>query len=279
MKFFKYHGLGNDFIVISPQEMTDGLTPGQIRRICHRNLGIGADGILVGPENTDQGFGLRIFNADGSLAENSGNGARIFARFLFDQKQVENQPFSMVTAGRRLTARVDPDTRDVTVDMGRASFLSSHIPMTGPQREVLNETIRVFGQSLTYAAANVGNPHCVVLNMAPSETNARTFGPHIETDPRFPNKTNVQFMEVRDRSTIKIEIWERGVGYTLASGTSSCACAAVAKKLGLVDQEVCVHLAGGRLFVRVSSDFSLRLTGQTAFVFQGETAPEIFSDL
>jgi len=277
MRFWKYHGLGNDYIVLDAAEVRHDLSKAEIRLICHRNYGVGSDGILFGPLATKEAdFGLRIFNPDGSEAEKSGNGLRIFSRWLFDMGRVGNNEFTVMTAGGKVRAQVHAGGRSITVEMGRVSFDSTRIPVQGPPREVLNENIRIGGQELTYCAATVGNPHCVVLRDRASAEEARALGPHIETDPRFPNKTNVQFMQVLDRSNIRIEIWERGAGYTLASGSSASAAAAVARKLGLCDSRITVHMPGGCLDIAIGDDFAITMTGPVTRVAEGIMNEEAF---
>ncbi|MGE5841016.1 MAG: diaminopimelate epimerase [Deltaproteobacteria bacterium] len=276
-RFYKYHALGNDYLVINPSDLAGDLAPGRIRRICHRNYGVGSDGILLGPLKTGEGdFGLRIFNPDGSEAEKSGNGLRIFSRYLWDQGLVRDQAFTIMTPGGKVESVVRDGGRTVTVQMGQVSFHSNRIPVKGKPREVLNETITVAGQELRFCAATVGNPHCVVLRESVSEEETRRLGPLIENDPRFPNRTNVQFMKVLDRSQIQIEIWERGAGYTLASGSSSSAAAAVAYRPGLWGGQITAHMPGGDLDIRISDDFSIQMTGPVTKVAEGTLSPEIF---
>ena len=240
MKFTKYHALGNDYLVLNPADWSGVIpTSEQIKRICHRNYGVGGDGILFGPAKAEGfDFSLRIFNPDGSEAEKSGNGLRIFSRYLWDAGLVTDKTFTILTAGGPVTARVQDSGKIVTVDMGKVSFDSTKIPVAGPAREVLNETMAVAGETLKYCSATIGNPHTVILCSEISEAMARRLGPLIETDKRFPNRTNVQFIKVLARDSIAIEIWERGAGYTLASGSSSSAAAAVAYRLGLCDREI-----------------------------------------
>lgn len=277
MHYLKYHALGNDYLVISPQEAPDGLTLEQIRRICHRNYGVGSDGILLGPlESRVCDFGLRIFNPDGSEAEKSGNGLRIFARALWDQQRVALAPFTVETLGGVVTCTVAPGARSVTVAMGRVSFRSSDIPVSGPDREVLNEEITVAERTFTFCAATVGNPHCVVFSPSPSAKETRLYGPLIETESRFPKRTNVQFMRVIDRQNIQIEIWERGAGYTLASGSSSTAAAAVARRLGLCDDRICVRMPGGQIDLRFDENFAATMRGSVTRVAEGSMAEEMF---
>ncbi|MDO8681873.1 MAG: diaminopimelate epimerase [Armatimonadota bacterium] len=277
MHFAKYHGLGNDYIVIEPGEFDGEPATGQIVRICHRNYGVGSDGILYGPLSAkDADFGLRIFNPDGSEAEKSGNGLRIFSRYLWDKGMVQEEPFTISTIGGLVRSRVFDGGKQVTVEMGKVSFNSRVIPIVGPEREVINENISIAGGQLTFCAATIGNPHCVVICDTISEEETRRLGPLIENDVRFPNRTNVQFLQIIDRENIRIEIWERGAGYTLASGSSSCAAAAVAHKLGLCGSRITVHMPGGQMEVSVAEDFSIKMTGPVINVCSGEVSDEAF---
>ena len=278
MKFFKYHALGNDYVVIDPEDWPSPLTPLQIKVICHRNFGVGSDGILLGPLPSDQArFALRIFNPDGSEAEKSGNGLRIFSRYLWDRRRVKNEEFNIQTPGGVVTARVLDGGKTVRVGMGQVSFQSDRIPVAGPPREVINEKIAVGGRTFTFCAATIGNPHCVIPLPQISAELARQYGPLLETDARFPKRTNVQFLKVLDRKNIQIEIWERGAGHTLASGSSSSAAAAVAHKLGFCDRSVIVHMPGGKISIEIGSGFSILMTGPVTKVSEGTISAEIFA--
>ena len=262
MRFSKYHALGNDYLVLDPEDLAQPPSPEAIRRICHRNFGIGSDGILFGPSPSPVAtFALRVFNPDGTEAEISGNGLRIFSCYLWDRKRVESTPFTVSTAGATVTCSVRPGGRSITVEMGQVSFSSGRIPMTGPEREVLNEEIELDGRAYRFYGANIGNPHCVLLMSEVSPEIAQRLGPLIETHPYFPNHTNVQFLQILDRENIRIEIWERGAGYTLASGSSSTAAAAVAVKMGSVDPQLTVQMPGGELRLEISEDFHTSMTG------------------
>jgi len=277
MKYWKYHALGNDYLVLNPQNSLASLSHTQIRTICHRNFGIGSDGILFGPlPSTEAEFGLRIFNPDGSEAEKSGNGLRIFSRYLWDMKLVNDRPFSIHTAGGVVRSVVQSGGRTVRVEMGHVSFQSDKIPVAGPKREVINEEIVVNGKQFTFCAATVGNPHCVLVLPEVSPGLAKEFGPFLEVHSFFPNRTNLQFMKVLDRRNIQIEIWERGAGYTLASGSSSSAAAAVAHKLGLCDRSISVHMPGGIIAIEIEKDFSILMTGPVTKVAEGVLSEEIF---
>jgi diaminopimelate epimerase len=212
MRFHKYHALGNDYLVMNPADFPGWPAPTaeQIRAICHRNFGVGSDGILWGPlRATEAEFGLRIFNPDGSEAEKSGNGLRIFSRFLYDQKLVGQKPFTIETPGGVVESRVLPGGQLITVAMGRVSFQSDQIPVTGPVRDVLNEKITIQDREFTFCAAGIGNPHCVIILPEISAELAKRYGPDIEVHGSFPNRINVQFLQVLDRRNVKIEIWER----------------------------------------------------------------------
>ena len=277
MKYSKYHALGNDYIVIHPTEIRNELTRDVIRLICHRNYGVGSDGILFGPLGSQIcDFGLRIFNPDGSEAEKSGNGLRIFARSLWDEHLVGNQRFTVETLGGAVTCEVSAVAEVVKVEMGEVSFNSTVIPVEGVAREVLNEEIEIDGHILKFCAATVGNPHCVVFSEHPTPEEAHRYGPLIETDSRFPNRTNVQFMKVIDRDNIQIEIWERGAGYTLASGSSSTAAAAVAHRLDFCDPDITVHMPGGNIRIQFSNGFSATMTGSVTKICDGIMAKEMF---
>ena len=276
MRFTKYHAVGNDYLVINPADLPPDLPDDWVMRVCDRQRGVGADGVLLGPlPTTTADFALRIFNPDGSEAEKSGNGLRIFARYLHDQQRVDKTPFTVETIGGTVMCRVHDDGRTVTVAMGRVSFDSRDIPVSGPLRTVLDEELSAGGRTFRFSAATIGNPHCVVVLDTPTPALAQTFGPLIERDARFPNRTNVQFVRVEGRSSLRMEIWERGAGYTLASGSSSCAAAAVAHRLGLCDAQVAVTMPGGVLHVTVDDDWTVTLTGPVTSVCRGETAPEL----
>jgi len=276
MLFTKYHALGNDYLVMDPREVGAVPSPAQIRRVCHRNFGIGSDGILWGPlPSTRAPFGLRIFNPDASEAEKSGNGIRIFSRYLYDRGLVKEEPFLLDTAGGVVEVRIMKGGRSITVEMGKVSFDSTKIPVTGAPREVLNESITIKDRTFTYCAATIGNPHCVIPLPAVSPDLAHTYGPDLETHPNFPKRTNVQFLQVLDRANIRIEIWERGAGYTLASGSSSSASAAVAHRLGLVDRHVTVHMPGGQIGIEISDGFAIQMTGPVTRAGEGKLTTEM----
>ena len=278
MQISKYQALGNDYLVTEPGDRGLVPAPSEIRLVCDRHYGLGSDGLLVGPYEAETAdFGLRLFNPDGGEFEKSGNGLRIFARYLWDRRLVGEESFTILTPGGIVTARVCQEGRRATVEMGRVGFDSREIPVEGPAREVVGESMNVAGRTLSYSALTIGNPHCVVMGQEVSPRTARQLGPLLERDPRFPNRTNVQFMRVLDRATIQIEIWERGVGYTLASGSSSCAAAAVAHKLELCDAQVAVRMPGGIIDITIGPEWAISMSGAVTRVFEGRLCEEAFS--
>lgn len=269
MKFEKYHALGNDYLVYDPNEEHITFSEKEIIRICHRNFGLGSDGILVGPSSSDKAhFKLQILNPDGSEAEKSGNGLRIFARYLRDIEKVSTDPFQIETLGGVVSCQVSADKTTITVEMGKVSFQSDVIPVkiTGGVREICDESIEVNGQNLKYYAATIGNPHCVIPVNQVNKDMALKLGPVLENHPNFPNRTNVQFLEILDRNRIKIEIWERGAGYTLASGSSSSAAGAVARKMGACDEKITVEMPGGEIDLIIDNQFNVQMTGPATHV-------------
>ncbi len=277
MKFHKYQAIGNDYLVV--EGAAEQLTSSLVRRICDRHLGIGSDGILLGAKSeSGREFTLRIFNPDGSEAEKSGNGLRIFARYLWDIGLVGAEYFPVATKGGLVRCQVRDNGKLIFVEMGRASFRSESIPVAGPPREVVAERLDVGGEAFRITGVSVGNPHCVVQVDNPTPELARHFGPLIENHAMFPNRTNVQFLQVLGRRRIRIEVWERGAGYTLASGSSSCAAAAAAVRLGLCEGDITVDMPGGSLDIGVAPDFSLTMLGPTRRIATGELSNELLED-
>jgi diaminopimelate epimerase len=277
-RFVKSHGLGNDYFVLDKAEISFELSPDIIRLLCHRNYGIGSDGILLLVPSDRADFGLRIFNPDGSAAEKSGNGLRIFAKFLYEHGYTKKDSFSIDTPGGIVTVEIeikDGRVAYVTVDMGIATFRSSLIPVEGADREVVGEEIRINDEILKFTAVSVGNPHCVVFVEELDEGYARKLGPILETHPIFPNRTNVQFAKVASKNRVNILIWERGAGYTLASGSSSCAVAAACMKNGFTDRYVTVSMPGGEIQVDIKEDWSIKMRGPVEEVYCGKISKDL----
>jgi len=268
--FKKYHGLGNDYLVIDPNVRDVVMTQASIRLICDRNFGVGSDGILYGPRFEGDMPCLRIFNPDGSEAEKSGNGLRIFAKYLFEKKYVHGKSFKIKTLGGIVDVQVqDAKANLIRIDMGKVTFISNEIPVAGPKREVVSEPLDINGTKYNVTCLSIGNPHCVIPMKQISEELARSLGPHVENHIMFPNRINMQIVRVMDRANIDVRIWERGAGYTLASGSSSCAAAAATHRLGLVDNDVAVHMPGGELQIEIAPDGQIRMTGPVEGTFEG----------
>jgi diaminopimelate epimerase len=294
--FKKYHGLGNDYLVIDPNVKDIKLTPQSIRLICDRNFGVGSDGILYGPIKETQNsnlsraesrelktqnlYALRIFNPDGSEAEKSGNGLRIFAKYLFENKYVDKKNFNIKTLGGVVEVQIKDDTANlIKIGMGKVTFISTEIPVYGKKREVVNEELEINKNKFKVTCLSIGNPHCVIPMEDVSEEKARKLGPFVENHQMFPNRINMQLLKVIDRGNIEIRIWERGAGYTLASGSSSCAAAAAAHKMGLVDRNINVKMPGGTLLIEICKDWEIQMTGPVEGVFQGCFHADIMSKI
>ncbi len=270
--FVKSHALGNDYIVLDPATLTFPLTERTIRLICDRHQGVGSDGILALWPSGRANFGVRIFNPDGSEAEKSGNGLRIFSRFLYEHGLVTEPAFTVETLGGIVGVSLhlqDGRVQRITVEMGTATFLSERIPVLGPPREVVDEEIQVDNQSVRITAVSVGNPHCVVFVSDLDQIDLHGLGPRLERHSLFPNRTNVQFAKVETRRRVTARIWERGAGATLASGSSACAIAAAAVRKGLAERDLTVAMPGGELEVSVAPDWSLRMTGPAEEIYTG----------
>jgi diaminopimelate epimerase len=263
----KYHGLGNDYLVVARNELGFEPTPARIRLLCDRHVGVGSDGLLVVEDDT---FAVRIFNPDGSEAEKSGNGIRIVAKWLRDAGRAEQPAFTIHTHGGDVGVRVETDasgTTQVTADMGKPRF-----------RDDLT-TLTVDGETFMVVALSIGNPHCVVLRRDASDADLRRLGPLIEVDRAFPERTNVQFAWPLSRTRVRALIWERGAGETQASGTSACAVAAACHRLGLVDRNMVVSMPGGELAISLDEADHVWMRGPAEEVARIELSPELVTRL
>ena len=270
LRFEKYHGLGNDYLVIDPRDAPDGLSADAIRLICDRHRGVGSDGILYGPILSDGPPQVRIFNPDASEAEKSGNGLRIFAKYLHDKQYVTTPDFEIQTLGGTVAVQIlDTAANLVRIDMGKATFISTEIPVAGDRRDIVDEPLEIDGVHYNITCLSIGNPHCVIPTDNLTEDHAKSLGPRIESHPLFPNRINMQLLAVTDRANIEIRIFERGVGYTLASGSSSCAAAAAAHRLGLVDSIINVKMPGGTLLIEIDDQHRIHMTGPVRGICQG----------
>ncbi len=277
--FFKGHGLGNDYLVVDPSELDFPITPARVRRLCDRHTGIGADGLLALVPTRRADFGLRIFNPDGSEAEKSGNGLRIFARYLHATKRTRRTSFSVDTKGGVAGIELALDARGVassaTVAMGRASFRPADLPCSLAVAELVDEPIRVGSHSLRFTGVSIGNPHCVVFRPKGRDVTRRELvelGSALETHRIFPRFTNVQLVVPRTRHRLAVWIWERGAGITQASGSSACAAACAAVRRGVAKSPLQVEMPGGALSVQVSAAFDVMLTGAVEEVCRGQLA-------
>jgi diaminopimelate epimerase len=255
MKLVKYHALGNDYLFVNSAEEAFP-EPEFVKQICHRNFGIGADGILHGGISNGE-FCVSIINPDASVAEISGNGVRIFARAMLDCGHVAiGDEFSASTGFRQTTCKII-SADEISVDMGVPLFSAENLP-SKPKSE---HHVSVNGRDYTYYAVSMGNPHCVIFTDKLVRERVLNDGPILENNPDFPEKTNVQFAHVTGKNKIEIEIWERGAGYTLASGSSSCGVFAVARMLDRCDPVVDVCMRGGILRVGETQDGTIVQTG------------------
>ena len=263
--FVRSHGLGNDYLVVDPARLDFELTPARVRLICHRNLGVGSDGILVVSKNPAADFAVRIFNPDGSEAEKSGNGLRIFAKFLHDHGYTKQTEFTIHTLGGIVNARLICDGGRVVavrVDMGQAVI----------DRKL--SKLDVGGLTLDITSLSVGNPHCVTVVDDLARIELSELGPLIEKHRAFPKRTNVQFAQVLSRHDVRARIWERGAGHTLASGSSACAVATACFDKKLVDSPVTIHMEGGDLTIEIQPRLNLVMTGPVVEVCVGSFSTE-----
>ncbi len=264
--FEKYHGLGNDYLIYDCNKNAVVLKKEHIQLICHRNFGIGSDGILIGPVFEDNKIKVRILNPDGSEAEKSGNGVRIFAKYLKDSGYVKDSKFRLSTLGGDVEVSYLNETGTrIEVYMGKVSFYSKDIGAVGISGEMIGVPLQFGDKEYKCTCVSIGNPHCVILMEDISKELVCDIGKYSETDPYFPNRINTQIVKVLDRNNIQIEIYERGAGYTLASGSSSCAAAAAVHRLGIAEEDITVHMPGGNLDIKIWED-GIYMTGSVCLI-------------
>lgn len=263
----KYHGLGNDYLVFDPNKNKLELNSRNVALLCNRNFGVGADGVLEGPILEADRISMVVWNPDGSIAQKSGNGVRIFAKYLKDAGYVQKKDFHIHTAGGRVSVHyLNEEGTRLKASMGRVSFWSDDVPVEGPRREIINETM-VFGRiPYPVTCLSIGNPHCVILMDEISKDLVCRIGRYSESARQFPEKINTQIMKVLDRTHIQTEVYERGAGYTLASGSGCCAAGAAAYRLGLTDPKMLVQMPGGTMELEIEEDGTVLLTGDVGFV-------------
>ena len=266
----KYHGLGNDYLIYDPNRNACELQERQVEALCRRNLGVGADGILYGPFFDGDKMRVRIFNPDGSEAEKSGNGIRIFSKYLKDMGYVTH-----TKAGETRVTFLNEQGDLMRVDMGYPEFVAKEIPVVGFEGEIVNEAI-FFGDNFYNATCvSLGNPNCVLMLEEVSQKKAMQLGPYVENSRYFPNRINMQLCQVLDRENI--QIYERGAGYTYASGTGACAAAAASHKMGFVGDRVTVHMHGGELLVEFARDGRIDMTGPVVYIGSITLAEQFFA--
>lgn len=277
--FVKSHGLGNDYIVLNSDDITFELSNEKIVLICDYHFGIGSDGILLKVPSKKAEFGLRIFNPDGSEAEKSGNGIRIFAKYLYDYKYTTNKEFTIDTLGGIVRINVLEEKNGkaymIEVDMGRANFKAPEIPVKFDKEECFGETLKIKDKEFLIHCVSVGNPHCTIIKDTLNLDEIKEYGTLIENHPMFPNRINVQFAKVLSQNEVEILIWERGAGLTLASGSSSSAVASVMVKKGLTNRDLTVKMMGGTLKLRIDEAWNIRLTGEVKEIAKGTLSDEL----
>lgn len=285
-KFFKGHGLGNDYIALDPAKLSFKLTPRTIRALCDRNWGIGSDGILALVPSKKANFGLRIYNPDGSEAEKSGNGLRIFGCYLYHTKHTRKKHFTVETKGGLVEIHLELNGHGwvggATVDMGRAVFQPIALPCTLRVPELIQQPVKAAEQSLRFTGVSVGNPHCVVFKKKEEHWTREELleiGPELENHTIFPKRTNVQLAVPIGPKAISILIWERGAGETQASGSSACAAACAGVRLGFVKSPVTVKAPGGSLEITVDPQYNVTMKGPVTEVARGEISPAFLYNL
>jgi len=281
--FVKSHGLGNDYIVLNESELAFRLNEKNIKLICDVHYGIGSDGILLKVASEKADFGLKIYNPDGSEAEKSGNGLRIFAKYLYDYGHTSGKKFTIETLGGLVTAEVSGEKNDkatqVKVDMGKAIFNAHSVPVICDEFECLDHPLSLIDETYMINCVSVGNPHCVILRDRLIEAEILKHGSEIENHRMFPNRINVQFAKVLSEHDAQILIWERGAGFTLASGSSSCAASSVLVKKGLIKGDLTMHMQGGTLKIDIDKEWNIRMTGEVREIARGILGSEMLEDL
>jgi diaminopimelate epimerase len=270
-RFTKMHGLGNDFVVFDAIHQSLSLTPEQIRHIADRRFGVGCDQVLVveAPTRSGVDFRYRIYNADGGEVEQCGNGARCFARFVRDKGLTDKDEIAVETRSGVIYPRIQPDN-EVTVNMGVPQFEPKDVPFDAPAREP-RYALDLDGEQLEIGVVSMGNPHAVQVVHDVESAPVVEQGPKFQRHARFPRRVNAGFMQVLDRGHIRLRVYERGVGETLACGTGACAAVAVGRQMGLLDDRVAVELPGGRLSIVWEGEGQpVYMTGPAVTVFEGE---------
>lgn len=275
----KYHGLGNDYLVFDPNKNQAYLQERKVWQLCRRNFGVGADGILYGPAFEDGKIKVSCYNADGSMAKNSGNGIRIFAKYLKDAGYVTGKTVKITVKSQDIDVEfLGTDGNFMRVNMGKADFMSVSIPVLVPlEHEIINEPFLFHGTLYNATCLSVGNPNCVIMTEDVSAKQVKELGPYVENASYFPNRMNLQCCKVENRNRLKIEVYERGAGYIMSSGTGACAAAAAAYRMGLTDEKVTVIMPGGALEIEIAKDGTLFMTGPVEYIGTFTVEEDFFS--
>lgn len=272
--FSKWQGLGNDFILVNAAtEHIDNFNESAVA-VCDRHFGIGADGLVVLLPSEVADFKMRIFNSDGSEAEMCGNVTRCMARYAYENGLTDKTKITLETAAGLIKPEVlftDGKIDRVRVDMGEPRLTCGEIPIVGPaQQQAVGMTLEAAGVTYSFTGVSMGNPHCVIFVDDLAAVDVAAVGPLIETHPLFPKKINVEFVQVIDQSTLRMKVWERGAGITLACGTGACATLTAAVLNGKTGRQATVILDGGELLVEWADDNHIFMTGTAVEVFRGQ---------
>ena len=268
MEFEKWQGCGNDFVLID--RMTNDTSEGlDVKRICDRHFGIGSDGLILIRPSTKADLRMQMFNPDGSEAEMCGNGIRCFAKYAVAHGLVDKRIIAVETGAGVLTVELEGE--NVTVDMGEPILEGDRIPVIGfDGRKIVDEDLEVEGRTYQMTCVSMGNPHCVVFTDSLGSIDIKEIGPKFETHKKFPRKVNTEFVEVIDRSTLRMRVWERGAGITLACGTGACATAVAGVLSGRSERRVKILLDGGELELEWrATDGHVMMSGAARKVFDG----------
>lgn len=273
MKFYKYTGLGNDFVLIDNLKGNIHIDSRIAKIMCDRHFGIGADGIVLASTSKICDIRMEIYNSDGSIAEMCGNASRCFAKFCYEKNLVKRESFAVETLAGTIIPKLsieDGMVKNVTVDMGQPKFGSKDIPFKVNLDKVVDYPIRIDGKEYLITSMFMGVPHTVIFTDDIEDEKVITEGRKIETSEYFPKKTNVNFASIINRNEIVLRTWERGAGYTMACGTGSCAAVVAGIESGRLNNKVKVHLRGGDLTVEWKAGEQVRMTGEAKEVFAGE---------
>lgn len=278
MSMTKYQGFGNEYLVLDAKKNRVQLQGKKIALLCRQGFGLGADGILYGPVEINGKMGVHIFNSDGSEAAISGNGVCIFAKYLLDNEYVTEKKFSVETLSGSIEVEcLNARATEFRINMGKASFLSKEIPVTGEIRQVIDEPFTFREETYKATCLTIGNPHCILFLDEISPEKVKTLGPYVENADEFPERINLQICRIIDKGNLDMEIWERGSGYTKASGTGSCAAAIAAYQKGIMERRINVNQPGGMIQIDIREDETIFMTGTVGYVSDIRVAESFFS--